>query len=97
MKELTQRQIQLHAFLCARWADPPTVREMGAHLGVTLNAVMGHLRALAQKGYIAKPDACRSRGIQLLIGPDLNGSTIEVAGRTYTLTEETHAGSVSKD
>lgn len=98
MKELTEKQAALHKYLCDRWQDPPTVREMAAHMGVTVNAVMGHLKALAAKGFIEKPDERRSRGLQLLIGPDLDGTDIEIAGRTYRLTstEERNARAVKK-
>ena len=87
MTDLTERQAQLHNYLCERWNDPPTVREMAAHLdGVQVNTIMGHLKALAKKGYIEKTDdSRRSRGIKLLRGPDLDGSFIEIAGRTYQL------------
>lgn len=86
MTELTQTQAKLHAFLCDRWNDPPTFREMAAHMGVTVNAITGQLIALEKKGYIERPDGLRSRGIKLLIGPDLHGTDIEIAGRLYRLT-----------
>jgi SOS-response transcriptional repressor LexA len=86
MTDLTERQAQLHRYLCERWSDPPTVREMAEHLGgIGVTAVMGHLKALAAKGYIEKADGLRSRGVKLLQGPDLDGSFIEIAGRTYQL------------
>lgn len=85
MTELTERQAQLHAYLCERWNNPPSYRDMAAHMGVTLTAIIGHLKALAKKGYIEKPDAVRSRGIKLLIGPNLDGTDIEIAGRVYRL------------
>ena len=88
MKELTDQQSKLHEYLCSRWYDPPTVREMASHMEMTVNGVAGHLRALRQKGYIEGPEGSRARSIKLLIGPDLDGSTIEIAGRTYRLTEE---------
>ena len=98
-KQLTPKQAKLHAYLCDRWNDPPTVREMADFMdGVGVNCIMGHLFALTQKGYIAKPDGRRSRGIKLLVGPDLSGSEIEIAGRTYrlTLTEDSNAGTQPK-
>ena len=86
MTELTERQAKLHSYLCERWNDPPTVREMAAHMdGCQVNTIMGHLKALAKKGFIEKPDGIRSRGIKLLIGPNLDGSEIEIAGRMYRL------------
>jgi SOS-response transcriptional repressor LexA len=89
MKELTAQQDKLHAYLCSRWHNPPTVREMAEHMGgVNVNCVMGHLKALRTKGFIRGPEAGRARSIELLIGPDLDGSTIEIAGRTYRLHKE---------
>lgn len=86
MNELTERQAQLHAYLCERWNDPPSLEEMAAHMGVAnRTGVVCHLDALARKGYISKPDDSRSRGIKLLIGPDLDGTEIEIAGRMYRL------------
>ena len=99
MKELTERQAELHAYLCERWRDPPTVREMAEHMGgIGTNAIIGHLRALAQKGYIEMPDDRRSRGVAILIGPHLDGTEIEIAGRSYRLTlkETAHADAQPK-
>jgi hypothetical protein len=85
--ELTAKQAELHAYLCERWNDPPSIRELAAHLwgGVQVNTIMGQLRALERKGFIALPGGKRSRGIKLLIGPDLDGTNIEIAGRMYRL------------
>ncbi len=98
MKPLTDQQAKLHRYLCDRWHDPPSFQEIADYMGfVSKNGVTSHLKALASKGYVAKPDDVRSRGIKLLIGPDLDGSDIEIAGRTYTLTrKENHAGSQSE-
>ena len=88
MTELTEKQAAIHKYLCDRWHYPPTVREMADEFQINVNAVMCHLRALAKKGFVEMPSSRRSRGVKLLIGPDLDGSTIEIAGRTYTLTME---------
>lgn len=99
MNTLTDRQAKLHAFLCERWSDPPTVREMAAHMDSQVNSVMGHLKSLARKGYIELSDGARSRGVKLLIGPDLDGTDIEIAGRLYRLVHlegEGHARSVTE-
>lgn len=86
MNELTERQAKLHEFLCERWQDPPTLQEMADHMEVAhRTGVMCHLNALADKGYIERPETARTRGIKLLIGPDLSGSEIEIAGRMYRL------------
>lgn len=86
MKELTPPQAKLHAYLCERWNDPPSFQEMADYMGYGgKNAIMGTIKALVTKGYVKRPDGVRSRGIQLLIGPDLDGTTIEIAGRMYRL------------
>ena len=91
MTELTEKQAEIHSYLCSRWNDPPSVREIAAHMGISNpNGVMCHLFALEAKGYVELPGGNRSRGIKLLIGPDLDGTEIEIAGRSYRLhaTEE---------
>jgi SOS-response transcriptional repressor LexA len=86
MTDLTERQAQLHAYLCERWANPPTLQEMADHMEVkNRNGVVCHLTALAAKGYIEKFDDKRSRGVRLLRGPDLDGTDINIAGRMYRL------------
>jgi repressor LexA len=86
MTDLTERQAQLHAYLCSRWNDPPTVREIASHMGISSpNGVMCHLKALEDKGFIKTPDDKRSRGVILLRGPDLDGTDINIAGRMYRL------------
>lgn len=100
MTELTSKQAELHAYLCSRWWNMPTVREMAEEVGgVQVNSIIGHLKALERKGYIERDEHSRSRRIKLLVGPDLTGTEIEIAGRTYRLqaTEGNHAGSVAKD
>lgn len=86
MKPLTTKQAAVHKYLCSRWRDPPTVREMAEEFGVGVNSIVGRLKALEKKGYIEPADFRRSRGIRLLIGPSLDGETIEIAGRLYRLT-----------
>lgn len=86
MTDLTERQAQLHRFLCERWANPPTFQEMADFMGVAnRNGVVCHLQALAAKGYIEKPHGKHFRGIRLLRGPNLDGTDIEIAGRVYRL------------
>jgi SOS-response transcriptional repressor LexA len=86
--ELTEKQAEIHAYLCERWQNPPSMRELAAHYGVNLNSINGHLKALARKGFITMPDGKQARGIKLLRGPDLDGSAIEIAGQTYRLVKE---------
>lgn len=91
MNELTETQAKLHAYLCERWNDPPSVREIGKHFGwLSPNGVMCHLRALESKGFIELPAGKRSRGIRLLICTDLSGTEIEIAGRLYVLIKAAH-------
>jgi SOS-response transcriptional repressor LexA len=45
---------------------PPTVREIGAHMGIrSTNGVADHLRALERKGYLQSTDF-RARGLRLI-------------------------------
>ncbi len=56
MPELTDRQKEVYDFIQARireWGYPPTVREIGEHLGIrSTNGVADHLKALKKKGYL---------------------------------------------
>lgn len=58
---LTQRQEQVLAFIrecLANWGYPPTLREIGAHLGIaSTNGVADHIKALRRKGYLRQQDA----------------------------------------
>mgnify|MGYP000393745486 CR=1 FL=1 len=62
-----QRRV-LHAIadLRSRLGQPPTLREIGAELGITsTNGVADHLKALVAKGYVERPEGKSSRGIVL--------------------------------
>lgn len=63
---LTPRQAEVLAAITAYWANhgmAPSVRELAGLVGVQINAVTGHLAALARAGVIEWPrDGC-SRGI----------------------------------
>ena len=69
MYDLTQRQQAVLAFIVAYRAEhgyPPTLREIGAHMGIaSTNGVADHLRALERKGRIRQTDMV-SRGIVVL-------------------------------
>jgi len=56
LPELTQRQRQVFDFIeekIKEWGYPPTIREIGAHLGIrSTNGVADHLKALKRKGYL---------------------------------------------
>lgn len=58
LPRLTHRQQQVLDFIRAGIAEhgrPPTMREIGDHLGVSsTNAVNDHLKALVSKGYLAR-------------------------------------------
>jgi repressor LexA len=53
---LTPRQQQIYDFISERiheWGFPPTIREIGEHLGIrSTNGVADHLKALKRKGYL---------------------------------------------
>lgn len=56
LPELTARQRQVFEFIETKiqeWGYPPTIREIGAHLGIkSTNGVADHLKALKRKGYL---------------------------------------------
>jgi repressor LexA len=65
MRELTERQKVVFEFIKSYVVDhgyPPTMREIGEHLGITWPAVRGHLAALERKGLV-RINALKSRGI----------------------------------
>jgi SOS-response transcriptional repressor LexA len=66
--ELTMRQWEVLEAICRLRAPrdlPPTIRELGAEIGVgTPNGVVCHLRALRRKGWVVR-EACRSRTLRL--------------------------------
>ena len=82
MEKLTARQQQVLTFITATYRAngyPPTIREIGDHLGVKwTRGIEGHLDALTRKGHITRtPDA--SRGIQ--IATHAAGAPVPVVGR----------------
>lgn len=70
MEELTSRQMDILDVIMKKIATngyPPTVREIGAVLGLSSPATIHfHLKKIAQKGYI-KQDGTKNRTIELLI------------------------------
>lgn len=60
LPELTPRQQQVFDFIEERiddWGYPPTVREIGEHMGIrSTNGVADHLKALKRKGYLTQRD-----------------------------------------
>lgn len=54
---LTDRQSAVLAYIrdyISEHEYPPIIREIGAHFGIGVNGVVGHLRALEQKGFIER-------------------------------------------
>jgi repressor LexA len=74
MQPVTHRQQAVLDLISDRWRTKgysPTVREIGAHLGIrSPNGVVCHLRALERKGLILH-DPLKSRGIRLKTLPTL--------------------------
>jgi repressor LexA len=70
---LTDRQRQTLQFIGETVADrgyPPSVREIGAALGLASSStVHSHIRALERKGYL-RVDPTKPRAIELLYDPD---------------------------
>ncbi len=60
LPSLTTRQQQVFDFIeqqIDEWGYPPTVREIGAHMGIrSTNGVADHLKALKRKGYLTQRD-----------------------------------------
>jgi repressor LexA len=67
MQGLTDRQQQVLQYIRSSIADrgyPPTLREIGAHMGIrSTNGVNDHLRALERKGYLTREDM-KSRALR---------------------------------
>lgn len=67
MQRLTARQQQVLEYIRSSIAQrgyPPTLREIGAHMGIrSTNGVNDHLRALERKGYLTREDM-KSRAIK---------------------------------
>lgn len=68
--ELTERQAAIVAFLrdyLAANGVPPSVREIGDHVGLASTASVHHqLRRLEELGWLARPVPRRSRGSVLI-------------------------------
>ncbi|MEE2962068.1 MAG: transcriptional repressor LexA [Myxococcota bacterium] len=64
LPELTPRQQEVFRFIQEKiqeWGYPPTIREIGKHLGIkSTNGVADHLKALKKKGYL-RQDGAKSR------------------------------------
>ena len=83
MREITERQKVVFEFLKSYVMDhgyPPTMREIGEHLGITWPAARGHLAALERKGLI-RINPLKSRGIEIPVLRRGAGRELPVAGR----------------
>jgi repressor LexA len=108
MKQLTPRQKQVLEFIKTYVAEhqyPPTIREIGDYLGISVKGAHDHIRALQKKGVIAC-DSNRSRAIEILAGGPgddcaLKPATVEVpilgtvAAGVPLLSEENFDGTVT--
>jgi len=68
-KILTDRQNEILQFIRDQFAQNqamPTYREIGAEFGITINSVVGHLKALAKKGAILFGENGKARSIRLV-------------------------------
>src|SRR5215813_13986363 len=74
MQGLTDRQQQVLEYIRSSIAHrgyPPTLREIGAHMGIrSTNGVNDHLRALERKGYLTREDM-KSRALRPCESGDL--------------------------
>lgn len=75
--DLTERQHRVLSFIDAqirRNGFPPTIREIGRHLGIrSTNGVNDHLNALERKGFIKRQDH-KSRTLVVIKGGKLDGA-----------------------
>jgi repressor LexA len=68
MKELTQRQREILAFIAeyiSSHAYPPTMREIGAYFSISVKGAYDHVSALRKKGCLRVGDK-RSRTIEII-------------------------------
>lgn len=67
-RPLTEKQYRVLVFIqnhTAEFGYPPTIREIGAHIGVrSLNGVNDHTKSLEKKGYVVRAEM-KSRGLRL--------------------------------
>jgi repressor LexA len=111
--ELTDRQREVYEYIQDRirqWGYPPTIREIGEHLGIrSTNGVADHLKALQRKGYL-NHDERKSRALTPIkprgtvvraIGFQGRGVSVPILGRVAAgepiLAEERAEGSVVVD
>lgn len=93
MHALTKRQQMVLDYISQSITDkgyPPTLREIGAHMGITsTNGVNDHLRALERKGYL-KHESMKSRALKpMLFDEKKHTELIEIPLVTANDVEET--------
>ncbi|MDR2313623.1 MAG: transcriptional repressor LexA [Spirochaetaceae bacterium] len=104
MKELTQRQKEVFAFITGyikSHSYPPTIREVAEYLSVSVRAAYDHVSALKRKGWIKIGDK-RSRTMEVVqSGPEEYAGVVEIpilgvvaAGRPI-LAEENWDGTIA--
>ncbi|MBI5510647.1 MAG: transcriptional repressor LexA [Deltaproteobacteria bacterium] len=114
LPELTGRQRAVIDFIQDRiraWGYPPTIREIGEHLGIkSTNGVADHLKALQRKGYLTheemksrtlRPVAAGATLVRALLPRAGEGVAIPLLGRVAAgepiLAEEHAEGTVVVD
>ncbi len=110
---LTSRQQQVLDFIrdrIATWGYPPTIREIGEHLGIrSTNGVVDHLKALKRKGHLEQEEmksrtlrpARPARAVRVVLPKSQNTVAVPLLGRVAAgvpiLAEENAEGSVVVD
>ena len=88
MEKLTEKQKKVYDFIVEKIKQsgyPPSLREIGAMMEITPNAVRGYLDTLVKKGYIERDSI--ARGIRILKPQDTSVSgngdivTLPIVGR----------------
>lgn len=81
MKPLTSRQLAIMLFIqlrVERRGAPPTIREIGNHMGIkSTNGVGDHLKAIIKKGYLEQGKVQASRSLRILHRVDVHGNVIQ--------------------
>ncbi len=81
-EQLTARQQQVLSFIQERIESvgyPPTIREIGAHLGIrSTNGVNDHLKALERKGYLQRTEAKSRACVPIDLDVDVDEDMVEV-------------------
>lgn len=91
LKKLTKRQQLVLQYIIEHieeWGYPPTIREIGDHLGIkSTNGVNDHLKALERKGYVIRQDA-KSRAIKPVLNTE--GEPLEEQDTSQVVMDDIH-------